>query len=172
MQQYHNQSRGSLRSELIVVAEGDESKFIAVKKRWASDTFVCKPDETWSGDGAKDLGITLATGEYVCFWDDDNIYHPHALATLYATAKGYDIGIVKINIHGPDNFFLLPQAEELGMGLCDTMNFCVRRELALQETWMAGENDYCDDWNWMSRLLAKNPSVRNVDISIGEKLNR
>jgi hypothetical protein len=170
MYQYHAQSRGSLETELIVVVEGREENFSSLKK-WKSDKFICKPDKTMHGCGAKDLGITLARGQYLCFWDDDNIYYPHALATLYATAKGYDIGIVQVYFQNVD-FNILSPGTELGLGLCDTMNFCVRRELALQEKWLTNPPTPTNDWNWMSRLLTRNPTVRHVDISIGDKLLR
>ena len=99
LHQFHLQSLEGLKCEHIVVADGpdEQAKFLA-ERSGARYFSLPEPIGQW-GAGAKDLGIQNTTGEYVCFWDDDNIYDSHALATLYAAVQNVDIGVVRTRHH-------------------------------------------------------------------------
>ena len=95
--QVRQQSLGSLRVEHVVVCDGPDpqTRFQATH---ANARCIELPQALgrW-GAGAKDAGLAAAVGTYVCFWDDDNHYEPHAATTLFAAAVGYDIGVVPIS---------------------------------------------------------------------------
>src|SRR5690348_13504424 len=93
--QFSEQRLGGLCCEHLVVSDGpDEAARIVAARHGAR--FIERPQTGGlKGALAKNDGIAAARGEYVCFWDDDNRYESHALATLYAAAYGCDIGVVR-----------------------------------------------------------------------------
>lgn len=172
--QVRMQSLGSLRVEQIVVADGPDpqARFLAEE---AGARYVELPNHLgrW-GSAAKDAGLDAARGAYVCFWDDDNHYEPHAAATLYAAACGVDIGIVRIRALKRTGVgrVILPRRWDgtLRYGDIDTMNFCVRRELALLERWTDGNPRSGEDYRWVQRLKDRGAALRYVPVVIGEHL--
>ena len=88
LEQFRLQSSGNLRVEQIVVSDGPDrqARYLAT----AAGARYIELDRTYGqwGAAAKDAGLTAARGNYVCLWDDDNRYAPHAAATLYAAACG------------------------------------------------------------------------------------
>jgi len=115
-----------------------------------------------NGATARDRGVKEAKHEYVVFWDDDNIYHPHALATLYATTYGHDVGLVQAKHHN----LIIPINTNVSPGDVDTMCFCVKREIALKVKWDDGNGRY-NDYRWISKILKITNDVRFVPIQIG-----
>lgn len=174
LEQYRRQSLGNLRVEHIIVADGPDpqARFLAES---AGAQFIALPQPAgqW-GAVAKDAGLAAARGEYVCFWDDDNLYEPHALATLFTAACGVDIGIVRIRAlkRGRPGRVLLPRRWDgtLRYGDIDTMNACVRRELAGTERRADGDPRSGEDYRWLARLQARGATLRYVPIVIGEHL--
>lgn len=172
--QVRQQSAGNLRLEHVVVADGPDpqARYLATT---SGATFIELPRSLgqW-GAGAKDAGLQAAAGTYVCFWDDDNYYEPHAAATLFAAASGVDIGIVAIGAlrrHRPGRV-LLPRRWD-GMfryGDIDTMNCCVRREVARTERWADGNPRSGEDYRWLQRLKDRGATLRYVPVTIGEHL--
>jgi glycosyltransferase involved in cell wall biosynthesis len=166
--QYQSQSLGGLRVELIVVVEGEERDFAPVLHLHKPDQVIYKRVQGFWGVFAKDTGLKAARGDYVCFWDDDNIYYPHSLATLYAAALGSDIGIVRTGFMGTW-FKEIPRKHTIEFGNIDTMCLCISRKLAVKVKW----SDHLDkgtDFAYVQKLMEFGPMVRWVDISIGEKL--
>lgn len=71
--------------ELIVVDDGSTDDTRARAECWAAgDSRVRVISQVNSGTaaGARNTGLTLASGEYVCFLDGDDYYHPQRLAVL------------------------------------------------------------------------------------------
>jgi glycosyltransferase involved in cell wall biosynthesis len=155
---------------LVVVVEGDKRDFdpILHHHRDQIDRVVFKEVQGRWGAYAKDVGLSEVRGDYVCFWDDDNVYYPHALATLYATTSEHDLGIVRCS-HMASWFKELPRSRQIEFGNIDTMCFCVRRQLAVQAKW-ADHADKGTDFAYIKKLLDLKPTIRWVDIGIGEKL--
>lgn len=167
--QFDRQSYGDLAVERIVVAEGDDPDFGSVCDKYKVKGCVSKSAEGLAGAYGKDIGIRHARGDYVCFWDDDNVYHDHALATLYAAASGFDVGIVRCGIMA-FGFRQVPTEHEIRFADIDTMCLCVRRDLALRAKW-SDHKAPGTDFMWLSKLQEFDPTVRFVDINIGEHLN-
>jgi GT2 family glycosyltransferase len=172
--QVRQQSLGSLRIEHIVVSDGPDRQ-ARFQSEDAGARYVELPHNQgrW-GAAAKDAGLGAAAGQYVCFWDDDNRYEPHAAATLYAAAHGGDIGVVQVRAlkrQGAGRIVLPRQWDGvLRFGDIDTMNFCVRRELASLEHWADGNPRSGEDYRWLQRLKDRGASIRYVPIIIGEHL--
>jgi glycosyltransferase involved in cell wall biosynthesis len=170
--QFQRQSLGGLRVEQIVVSDGpDEYARGQVESLGLRFDAVPHSGQQW-GAAAKDRGIELAQGDYVCFWDDDNLYEPHALVTLFAAAQGFDIGVVQcryLERRHPGRRVLPARWDgRFQYGDIDTMNFCVRREVALTERWADGNRRSGEDYRWIQRLVERGATVRYVPIVIGE----
>lgn len=163
-----SQSTGNLKVEVVVVAEGDEENFRNVVSRHRVDKTVYKPVEGRWGAFAKDEGLKVCSGGYVAFWDDDNVYHPHAVATLYAAAEGFDVGVVQTS-HMSFRFEEIPRNPVLRYGDVDTMCLCVRRALAVKARW-SDHDGKGTDFAYLTALMGHGPTVRFVGVSIGEKL--
>ncbi len=127
-----------------------------------------------AGAYAKDLGIRAANGDYVCFWDDDNLYEPHALATLYTVAHEADIGIVRVQHRLRTRPDLVTVPRRWGghflAGDVDTMCVCVKKTLAIQESWGDGQPPPGTDYRWLQKLEASRPTIRYVPTIIGYHL--
>jgi GT2 family glycosyltransferase len=174
LQQFRSQSLGNLQVEQIVVSDGrdDEARFLA--NRWNARFFELNERCGHAGAFAKDLGIRHAVGEYVCFWDDDNYYEPHALATLYAIAFGSDIGVARTvhRFRKRIGLVTIPRrwTGTFHRGDVDTMCICVKRSLALREPWGDGCSRPGTDFRWLKKLERHQPTVRYAPIVIGHHL--
>lgn len=176
LEQFHRQSLGELNVEHVVVADGPDApvaRFIA--KREGARHIELDRNKGQYGAFAKDRGIQEARGEYVCFWDDDNLYDSHALTTLYATAYGADMGIVQARNFDKRlrKLILVPEKWDgtFQYGRVDTMCVCVRRELALKETWGEPEDrGRGTDYRWLRSLLNHEPIIRFSPVVIGKHL--
>jgi hypothetical protein len=67
-------------------------------------------------------------------------------------------------------FRQIPSQHEIKFGDIDTMCICVRRKLALEARW-SDHQAPGTDFAWLRKLQAFQPTVRYVDINIGEHLN-
>lgn len=173
LSQFRNQSLGDLRCEHLVVSDG-----IDPEARWLVGKFGARyverpePGGQW-GSLARDLGICEARGLYVCFWDDDNLYEPHALAALYGTAFGHDIGVVqtRYRCRSRAGQIVIPRrwTGSFRPGDVDTMCVCVRRELASREPWeqLPDPSRPTTDWNWLHRLEKYQPRIQFVPMVVG-----
>ncbi|MFV0442511.1 MAG: glycosyltransferase [Planctomycetaceae bacterium] len=172
--QVRQQSLGNLRVEHLVVSDGPDSQARYLAEQAGAMYFELEKSRGQWGAAAKDAGLAAARGQYVCFWDDDNHYEPHAAVTLFAAVHGVDIGIVPIRAlkrQGVGRINLPRQWDgTLRYGDIDTMNFCVRRELALQERWADGNPRSGEDYRWLQRLKDRGASVRYLPVVIGEHL--
>ena len=173
LSQFQGQSVGSLRCEHLVVSDGIDRQARFLCGQFGA-RFIERPEPggQW-GSLARDVGIREAQGRYVCFWDDDNLYEPHALATLFAAGDDTDIGVVQTRYRcrtRPGQFAIPRQWTGLFVkGDVDTMCVCVRRELALKELWerQPPPTQPTTDWHWLNRLEQYQPRIRFVPIVIG-----
>jgi GT2 family glycosyltransferase len=170
--QFAQQSVGNLRCEHVVVSDGRDDR----ARRFAENAgarYIERPQTggVW-GAFAKNDGIAAAAGDYLCFWDDDNLYYPHALATLYGAAVGFDIGVVQTLHRDPHGERPIPSwSGTFEPGNIDSMCFCVRREIARSQAWgVFHEVHRGDDHRWISRLHQSGARVRFVPIVIGEHI--
>lgn len=171
--QFRQQSVGSLRCEHLVVSDGVDPQARSLCQQFGA-RYIERPAPggQW-GSLARDAGIQEAAGRYVCFWDDDNLYEPHALACLYSVAFDGEIGVVQTHYRcrtqpGQINIPRL-WSGTFQKGDVDTMCVCVRRELALTETWEQSPTPTqpTTDWHWLRRLEQHQPRIRFVPLVIG-----
>ncbi|WP_339612635.1 glycosyltransferase family A protein [uncultured Rubinisphaera sp.] len=174
LQQLSRQSLGGLSIEHLVISDGLDPIAAALVKNSTSRYFELEAHQGCYGVAAKDLGISRAQGEYVCLWDDDNLYEPHALAALYCSASGHDIGIVQAEHWSVTNrrYVQIPRnwTGKVQPGDIDTMCLCVRAELAKSIPWNLPPHKRGMDHRWLNRLLAEPRDVHHVEIVIGKHL--
>ena len=171
LQQVQSQSTADLEWEHLVVSDGVDP----IARRQAVGPRVRYLERPKNGGKfgayAKDDGVRAALGEYVCFWDDDNWYFPHALATLYAAVVTADVGLVRVEHldRTTGRRVLLPRCwnGQPKLGDIDTLNFCVRRSFALQEQWADCQQPRGTDFDWIRRIFARSPATQYVPLVVG-----
>lgn len=174
LRMFQSQCRGELHCEHIVVADGPDRRAMELAKSAGARGFELPVTRGHAGAFAKDMGVREARGEYVCFWDDDNWYEPHALTTLFAAVQGADIGVARVRHHLrkalgqvmiPRSWNGTPRAGDI-----DTMCVIVRTELARKELWGDADNSPGTDIRWLRKLQAHEPVIRYVPVTIGDHL--
>jgi glycosyltransferase involved in cell wall biosynthesis len=171
--QFRQQSVGDLRCEHLVISDGIDPQARSLCQQFGA-RYIERPTPggQW-GSLARDLGIHEAAGRYVCFWDDDNLYEPHALACLYAVAVDVEIGVVQTRYRCRTRLgqIKIPRVwnGSFRKGDVDTMCVCVRCDLALKETWEQHPipTQPTTDWHWLQRLEQHQPRIRFAPLVIG-----
>jgi len=173
--QFQQQKVGSLSVEHVVVSDGPDplAGFLAEQ---AGARYVEQAEHKgrW-GTFAKDRGIKEARGGYVCFWDDDNLYEPHALA------DGSAVHVLAIDLNTPGRLLgkralrlaVIPRnwTGTFRFGQVDTMCVCVRRDFAVKERWAEPEDHGPgDDYRWLARLQRQEPTICFAPIIVGTHL--
>lgn len=173
LSQFQQQSIANLRCEHLVVSDGFDPHARALCDRFGARYLErTDPGGQW-GSLARDLGIREARGRYLAFWDDDNLYEPHALTALFAVASGVGIGLVQTRYRcrtTPGEITLPRQwTGQFIAGDVDTMCVCVERNLALLESWEQSPPPHrpTTDFHWLSRLMTHHATVRFVPVVIG-----
>lgn len=171
LSQYCRQSLGGLRCEHVVVADGPDPMARALAKAFHARYLELPEPFGGYGGAARDLALRHSLGEYVCFWDDDNLYEPHALAVAYATTHGHDIGVTRALLIDRDTgrvrFIPGHWTGTIESGGIDSMCVCVRRELALSARWADAPDPACNDFHYFSTLARFAPRIRYSPIVIG-----
>jgi len=150
------QSCDGVTVEHIVVSDGRDPESRTIAERFHARYYEHpQPGEWDGGNRGRDLGILSARGQYVVFWDDDNCYAPHSLATQYAAACGAGIGLTQV-VHRQLGK-VIPEVpfKEPALGHVDTACLCVRLELAKTAGWSDSQCGRCGDWMWLERLLPR-----------------
>ena len=88
---YRNQSYSN--KELIIVSQSDQSTNDRIRAylKDQPDVLFVTVSESKSLGLLRNLSVELATGELLCQWDDDDISHPHRLATQYSMLDTYSV---------------------------------------------------------------------------------
>ena len=156
-----------IRVQAIVVDESDEK----IPMDWLKsiDLVIRKDKQGMWGSYAKDAGLKQASGEFVCFWDDDNIYYPDALLTLFRAADNHDIGVVQAILNAEHHGLMPPQWTGAFIDKqIDTMCLCVRTSIARNHLWV----DDCDarntEFRWISRVSGDTDDFHFVAKKIGK----
>lgn len=121
------------RCEHLVIADG-RCKFTRnVCEAFDVSYLESREERVW-GAAPKDHGVKRATGEYLVFWDDDNIYFPNAIEALWRTVQGADAGFCCIHTLVQRGRLIVDVRPEPGVELAGTDYMCVivRREIAKQ----------------------------------------
>lgn len=172
IQQFQRQSRGGLRCEHVIVSDGVDPHARRLAEQSGARYCELQPPVGQWGAGAKDLGIKVARGKFVCFWDDDNLYDAHALVTLYAAAYPADLGVVRTVHHFRKRAgqVVIPRCWEgtFTLGDIDTMCVCVARTLARLEQWQSAHAKISNDHGWLMKLMQHNPVINYLPIVIGQ----
>lgn len=175
--------------EHIIVSDGPDEE-VEVICSYYNIKFKCiernKSTDNSKGHLARDEGIKMASGTFIVLWDDDNIYFNHALSTLYATTKHYDIGICDIyfQMRHPDTKSTFPREKDTNKIYCtiptnwlgsfklrdiDTMNVIVKKNKAITAKWSECE-EYEGDFYWLESLEKMGAKINYLKTHIGIKL--
>lgn len=161
----HNQRADGIDFEVILIQEADDFSPFLNYRYGPNFTILRQGFHHDNGATARDRGVREAKGQYVVFWDDDNIYYPQAVTGLFCTAVNHDVGIVRVRHQG----MLIPSGPHLKPGDIDSMCFCVRKELATRVTWADSQGRY-NDYRWITRLLGLTERVNRSPVIVGEHL--
>lgn len=78
-------AQGHTSLEIIIVDDGSTDTTAQVAHARGADLrYVCQPNQ--GPAAARKLGLTLAQGELIAFWDVDNLWPLHKLAQQIASA--------------------------------------------------------------------------------------
>jgi glycosyltransferase involved in cell wall biosynthesis len=149
--------------EIIIVLEAEDHSIFQSVWFPPAAKIIQQPLHNDFGAAAKDAGIKIASGHYVVFWDDDNLYYDYALLSQHISADKYDIGIVRAFVNGE---YLPRSNNEIALGNIDTMCLCVKTSLAKTKLWADG----CgrgSDYRWYARLMTENPRINYSKQIIG-----
>ena len=72
--------------ETIVVDDGSTDDSLEIAKRFPLDIRTFRIESAKGPSAARNIGIDLANGEYICFIDDDDLVHPKHIEELVACA--------------------------------------------------------------------------------------
>lgn len=151
--------------EIVLIQEADDFTPFTHLRYGPNFSIIRQAPQHDNGASARDRGTIEAKGKYLVFWDDDNIYYPHAAASLFCTAVGHDVGIVRVRHQG----LVIPSGPRIKAGDIDSMCFCVKKELAVRVKWADGQGRY-NDFRWLTRLLCLTEHVNRSPVIIGEHL--
>lgn len=122
------------------------------------------------GKSPLDIGVQNATGDYILFWDDDNIYTDESASRHFEMSRGFDMGICPILFweRRLRRMLCIPREwnGSFKYGDIDTANVCVRREFLLQSgLTCAGvaSGAYGSDFALYAALLAAGATVNYCD---------
>jgi glycosyltransferase involved in cell wall biosynthesis len=169
LHQLETQRVPGLAVEIIVVDESDEADNSHTVRQFSVTKYLPKERQRNFGAYARDHGIAHAAGRYVYCCDDDNIYYPHALATVFAAAYGHDIGVVRANHRAKDGTYrVIPEAWNGTFVFkdIDTMCACVRTALATEHPWAPREIAGAD-YAWLKKLENAGATINFVPIIVG-----
>ncbi len=155
--------------EVVCIDDGstDGTRKILTSFAQRDDRFKIVNGPARGVSAARNLGLSLAKGQFVLFLDADDILHPEALKAFYLSlansrAVGSLTGVQRINVDGKllpgaDNRLLVPRTKQLDVLL--QKNFVVnggalalRIEYARQCGGYDEDLSYGEDWEFWCRI--------------------
>jgi len=158
--------------ELIIVSDGDETALDTVKQ--FSDpriVYIMLPRRYRdTGSTPKNIGIILSHADFIAYLDDDNIYNPNHLETLYNLIQEKKVDFVYCstelrNQSDPNVIVGIRNEPAPGYGAIDTSEVLHKKELIWKfglwkntdytdvYPWGELSGNYGTDWNLFSRWL-------------------
>lgn len=160
------------RWELVVVDDGDTDAVADVLTDVEDERVVTAQGPRNGLGAARNAGLDAATGDVVCYLDDDNVMHPlwlRAVAHVFSARDvdvAYGVALTEHRVPGGEgaddwwpSFWQLPWSREklLEENLTDAGALAHRRDLPearFDETLATGE-----DWDLLIRLTADRPAL-------------
>jgi glycosyltransferase involved in cell wall biosynthesis len=158
--QFNRQSFDGFTVELVVVQclnETNRFQFVSITyPQMAKIRQMVAPYNNYydNAAAARDFGFKESCGNYIIFWDDDNLYFPHYLTTLFSAVYGRDMAVARV-YHSE---YVI--GDQITPGRIDTMCVCVRRAIAEETQWYDGGGGY-NDYRWLRRCSEK----QDIDIN-------
>lgn len=156
------------RWQLVVVADADTDAVARALADVEDERIVTVEGPRRGSSAARNRGLEVATGEVICYLDDDNIMHPgwlHAVAHVFSRRENVDViyGVSLAEHRLPDDlspdgwwpsFWQLPwsRATLLKENVSDTGSIAHRR--GLPEARFDVDLRYGEDWDILLRLTA------------------
>jgi glycosyltransferase involved in cell wall biosynthesis len=161
--------------EHIVVSDGDDPAVEFLCSRYACARYASVPHSGGWGCAARDAGVAMASGRYLAFWDDDNVYYDGAVATVRAAvAAELETGaeprlllMTSDYVHVQHRCTRLLPSDGIGLeaGFVDSSCLCLPAKVARQLTWEDG-GGRCRDFRYAVRSLALCGEARVSPVSI------
>lgn len=121
--QLHRQTRPP--DEILVYASDVPDRLLDLD---ATVTVVANRSD-WGHDKRR-CGLADAAGEWVGFFNDDDVYDPDYLAVMEQSGEGHDLVMCRFDEKGRGVIVPSPN-----VGACTAGNFLVRTDLARQVAW-------------------------------------
>ncbi|MBB4077525.1 glycosyltransferase involved in cell wall biosynthesis [Lewinella aquimaris] len=153
--------------ELIVIDDGSNPTSEFYVRRFNCSEKIKYRYQNNKGPGpARQHGIDLAQGEYICLLDDDDYYLPNHLQVLNEsiqlsgnTSAIYKTGIIELQTTGAKVFSPFFDAKKSPLvqhwQIADNLlPYAIPRHIALLEP---SERIFAEDFNWLGRVLLRLP---------------
>jgi glycosyltransferase involved in cell wall biosynthesis len=163
-----------LNYEVIIVDDGSDDNTRDVLEIYMQDSrfkSFKRPKEYPKGcPGSRNFGLTKAIGEFIWFFDDDDISHPNLLETCVSSLRNtehdfcrfertvfYDFEKIKFDKSTKSIIEIVSKRNlkqliigELPFNSCQV----IWRKASLGKEYFRGDIIYADDWEFYSRLLS------------------
>ncbi len=169
--------------EIIIVDDGGTDNTKEVLESYLQDErikFYNRESNFPKGcPGSRNYGLTFAFGEYIWFFDDDDIAHPELLTISSKLLEDKEVDFVRfertvfydfsnINFNRDINFKIKEVAKKDLKNLISgklPFNSCqvIWRKSSLKGESFRGDIIYSDDWEFYSRLLQKGLKGVSID---------
>lgn len=146
--------------EHIVVSDGVDEQVVKICDYYKIRCACIEKEVnngTSKGHKARDVGISMATGQFILLWDDDNIYYRNAISLFISEIKNYDILVcnIRYRVRRPYPHLYKDMPEnwngQFVKSNIDTMNVMVKSQLAKTMHW-TNSSDYAGDYYWLKSL--------------------
>lgn len=189
-----NQDIPESEMEIICVNDGspDNSSELAreIAKKHPSIIIIDQPNQGPSG--ARNTGMKVATGKYLCFVDPDDFVEPNVYGKLVRQMEDEQLDMLRFNYQIVDENYqhvekrpfekvfdytpkLMSGAEFLATRLdiaCNIWRYMYRREIITQNEIWCFTGDYYDDTPWLPLVLLKAERMNVCDMVVYNYLER